>query len=225
MNFLTKLIITQIILVFVMVFVLFYYKLFSLWVFVGVVIHGLTFMSGFSYLIYNGFQEEQKQQNSSEKVKSLGYCWDKANEVLSKMVGGDTIVWQQGKGRTSDIRSFFDGRKIVNFRSMQGTTASSHLPVLIIFNMETDDVVRYISNPAADFITNPWHEFKPFDKQEPIYMGGRQPYDRRYKDNFTPQSDVQISFNRDQQGGGSINPTQAHRDRVIDRLNQNTRNK
>lgn len=121
---------------------------------------GVGYFGGYAYMRYVAALRERQNQHR----KTIEYCWKKLNERLISMPGGDALVWEGGKGRESTIRRFADkAGKLHEFRSFYGFLERARQNVVAIWDVENEDVARYVASPPGTVLEDPFHEFKPFD--------------------------------------------------------------
>jgi len=157
--------------------------LFNGWMFIGLVFMGLLYLFGYLYLInhYKAMKEEDEREKASKK--KLDWCWDRVNEMLKRRPDGQGLEWRRGIGRRSEYRTYYDGIQHRAFRSMEGYLAETQQIVVVIYDIDNDDIVRYVANPSEEMISNHFHDFKPVSRRESSGFGypskyGRSKYDR-----------------------------------------------
>lgn len=156
--------------------------LFSIWVFFGSLMLISLYLFGYFYVLnYFKAKEEIDRQEKSNK-KKLDYCWERANHLLRNMAGGQGLEWNRGTGRRSEYESFHNGIQMCGFRSMEGYLSDTQQLVVLIYDIENDDIVRYYANPPPSILDNHFHKFKPFQGKESLGVQPpyNRPYDRRY---------------------------------------------
>ena len=155
--------------------------LFTFWIFIGIVILGTMYLFGYFYVLNHFKLMEEIDRKETVNKKKLDWCWDRANVILKKMVGGQGLSWAKGVGRKSEYRTFHNGIQLCGFRSMEGYLAGTQQLVVIIFDIENDDIVRYHADPTPNVIDDHFYEFKPFQSKE-SFVGRNMsmPYRSKY---------------------------------------------
>jgi len=157
-----KFFIAVIIFLVVIIAVSFFFKLYSIWSLVGMIFYTIVFFVLYLFILYEGRRLEIEKHNYEEKKQSFKWCWNKINEVLRKMPGGEGVEWEGGFGKRSEIKYFTDGKIQHPFRYVFGSLSETKQPVLIIFDIDKEDIARYYANPTPTLIENPFNGFKPF---------------------------------------------------------------
>lgn len=172
-------------------------KTFSGWTFGGMIFYILIFAGGYAFLMFGKKQEREHLQEEMNKKYKFDYCWNRANIILRRMAGGQGLEWDAGFGRKSEYRSFYDGVQSRPFMSMLGYLSNTQQLVLVIYDIDRDNIARFVTNPDVDMLANHFKNFRPFARGSGTGMddmmlryGGR-PYpihSRRYSSSRTPIS-------------------------------------
>jgi len=170
--------------------------LFDGFTFFGIVFYITLYLVGYFY-IRNGFIKRQQEADELRANKNkFDYCWGRVNHILRRMPGGQGLQWSKGIGRRSVFKTFYDGIQNKPFRSMIAHLENSQQIVLVIYDIDNDDIVEFITNPHPDYFDNPFLNFKPFSR-----IGGGMAYegDRRYLPRgYSPQrGKSRVSINID----------------------------
>lgn len=171
---------------------------FSLWIFFGLLFYVGLFFGGYSFIIVSFNLLEEQNASERNRKNKFDWCFERINVILKRMTGGQGIQWDGGTGRHSEFRSYFDGVQNKPFRSMMGFLSHTQQSVLIIFDIDNDDIVRFSTNPNIDLVQNHFHDFNPFKRQTSINrMNSGRPlkYNSRYKNGKT--SPVSIHLGND----------------------------
>lgn len=151
--------------------------MFSMWTFIGIVFYIVMFVAGFIYIrvgIENSMNEEEEFHRKKQR---FDWCWERVNTMLKSMPGGQGIQWASGVGRKSIYKTYNDGTQNKPFRSMLAHLENTQQLVAIIYDIDNDDIVSFMSNPPPDIIDNPFLNFKPFARGESGHTR-YSPYDR-----------------------------------------------
>lgn len=155
--------------------------LFSIWLFVGIVILSTMYLFGYLYVVNYYKMLEDIDRKELQNKKKFDWCWTRSNEILKKMIGGQGLSWGSGVGRRSEYRSFHNGIQLCGFRSIEGFLSGSQQLVIIIYDIENDDVVRYYANPSPDIIDDHFFNFKPFQSKESFSGMNQSRYPYNYR--------------------------------------------
>jgi hypothetical protein len=138
--------------------------LFNMWMFFGLLFLGILYIIGYLYVVNYYYFTLQQQKDDNENKRKLDYCWNRANQILHNMPGGQGLEWRSGIGRRSEFRTFYDGIQNKPYRSMMGYLSETQQFVVLIYDIDGDDIVRFYADPSADIIVNHFYEFKPFQQ-------------------------------------------------------------
>lgn len=178
---------------------------FSGWVFFGMIFYIGLFVGGYFYIIIAWQNDKETEQYENQRKQKFDWCFRKANEALRNMPGGQGIEWDSGFGRVSDFKTFNDGTQNKPFRSILGYLSGTQQLVLIIYDIDNDDIVKYDANPSPDIITNHFHNFNPFKSGRSGGFGGdfAPRYDRYgRKTSRARRGGISIHMNPDDDLGG-----------------------
>ena len=201
--------------------------LFTFWTFIGIIFYIVMFVGGFIYIkvgIENSMNEEEDIYRRKQR---FDWCWERVNILLKSMPGGQGIQWASGVGRKSIYKTYHDGIQNKPFRSMLAHLENSQQLVAIIYDIDNDDIVSFITNPSPDVIDNPFLNFKPFSRGEGGGGFSRfSPYGSRYPSSRSRSGRRPISIRvgdddyDDFSGGGSSSqqPNQGSVDKAVDIL-------
>lgn len=156
----------------VLAIIIIWIGLFSIWIFFGMLFLGALYIFGYFFVIayFNSLKEKNQEENANRK--KLDWCWNQVNKILRNMPGGQGIEWRKGIGRQSEVKTFYDGIQHRPFRSMMGYLAETQQLVVIIYDIDNDDIVRFHADPSPDIIQNHFNGFKPFSTQGSSFGGG-----------------------------------------------------
>lgn len=138
---------------------LIYLDMFESTLFFGIVILAMDYALVYLYLVLS-MRAEQAENADKDK---FNYCWQKANEMLLSMPGGDRLEWWTGVGRNSQIKTYQEGNMRRRFRSMYGYLTGKRQGVIIIWDIDNEDIAAYWSNPGTDKLSDPFKDFKPYE--------------------------------------------------------------
>jgi len=137
---------------------------FSIAVFFGVVIIVIDY---FIVYVILKLSYKKKENEFNDKGK-FNYCWNKMNELLSRMPNGNSVDWWGGVGRTSVIKSYLHAGKTRSFRSMYGLLSHEKQGVVIIWDIDNEDIAGYFADPSAEILVEPFKFFKPVETETQI---------------------------------------------------------
>lgn len=187
----------------------FYFEIFDWDSFYGVFIMLAAYIAGYVYLVWAASRDKK----DLETIKTLDYCWRVASEILQRMPDGTSVEWKQGEGRSAEIRYFYDNNKKRAFRAMFGISSNTRRPVIVIFDMDTDDVAKYYSNPTPQLLEDPWYNFKPFyNPMAEQLMRTKMMMGRGKKGRRGGMSGLTINYGE----GGGFEPDDDFADRAVD---------
>lgn len=138
---------------------------FSGWTFAALAFYLVMYIGGLIYIkvgIQNALENDEELNRRKQK---FDWCWERANTILKAMPGGQGLQWASGVGRKSIYKTYYDGIQNKPFRSMLAHLEYSQQLVLVLYDIDGDDVVGFITNPGPDLIENPFLNFKPFSRQ------------------------------------------------------------
>jgi hypothetical protein len=126
---------------------------------------------------------EKRKAKPKDNKRGLDYCWMKANEALKRMDGAETMEWDEGLGRETTLQKFFssEGKESKEFRSFLARLKSGNQLVIVLWDIEDEVIAKYVANPSADLMEEPFKDFKPFGKEERI---GFDRFGRRRDERF-----------------------------------------
>lgn len=169
-------IIVTFILIVVVVGVSLFFKLYDGWAFFGVLFYTGIFILFYVFLSYDEHKRKQEKKQKNIKKLSLQYAWERINYLLQRMAGGDGLEWDSGFGKKSEIKYFSDGKKQKPYRAVLGRLSNQGQQVIIIFDIDEDEIVKYNASPSPEQIINPFHDFDPYSQNTNISQYPR--YDR-----------------------------------------------
>lgn len=182
MNEKAKFFIALIIFFIIIIVISIFMKIYSIWSLIGMIFYTILFFALYLYILYEGRRLEIERHNRDEKKQTFKWCWNKVNDILRKMPGGEGLEWGGGFGKRSEVKYFSDGKIQHPFRYIFGNLSESKQPVLIILDVDKEDIGRYYANPTPSLLDNPFDSFRPFSGQERDNFGYRDwrfGYDRR----------------------------------------------
>ena len=187
----TKFFIGAFVILGVVVTLTFILDLYSIWTLFGMIFYSIVFFSFYIFILYeeNRINFENKQRE--EKKQTFKWCWNKTNEILRKMPGGQGISWEGGFGKRSEIKHFSDGKIQHPFRYIFGTLESGQ-PILIVFDIDREDIARYYANPTPKLIDDPFYKFNPFSRGLNDNFYDKYPHrfgDKRFGNSNVPYPD------------------------------------
>ena len=149
---------------FIIIMILVATESFDVWAFSGMIFYGLIFAGGYAFIIYGQKEEQKRLAEENRRKQKFDWCWDRANDILRRMAGGQGLSWAKGFGRSSEYQSFYDGVQSRPFRSMLGYLSNSKQLALVIYDIDRDDIVRFVTNPDPTLLDNHFRYFRPFAK-------------------------------------------------------------
>jgi len=152
---------------------------FNVWIFFGLLFYVGLYLGGYIFVMVSFNHMEESRINDSNRKAKFDWCIERVNKILTKMPGGQGLEWDQGTGRVSEFKSYFDGVQNKPFRSMLGYLAKSQQLVLIIYDIDNDDIVRFNANPSNNVVEDHFFSFNPF-KRETGFSGGQIGRPQRY---------------------------------------------
>lgn len=175
------------------------FELFDAWAFFGVIFYIAIFFVFVLYIQFDASRRAYKREQENINKKSLNNCWQRVNSLLRAMPNGDSVEWSSGFGRKSELRYFNINGKNKPYRSVLAHSVRNSQLVVVIYDIEEDDIVKYIGNPTPDLISDPFAGFNPSGKSENFgggfgnnrfdRYGRRIPYDNQsHTPYITPQS-------------------------------------
>ncbi len=138
--------------------------LFDGWTFFGIIFYLLVYIGGYAYVKIGMKNRDSNYDEILQRRLKFDWCWERINQILKSMPGGQGIEWASGVGRKSSIKSYFDGVQNKPFRSVLAHLEDSQQYVMIIYDIEGDDIAEFIANPSTEIIDNPFLNFKPFSR-------------------------------------------------------------
>lgn len=136
-----------------------YLDMFESTLFFGILILALDYILVYLYLVLS-MRAEQAEDADKDK---FNYCWQKANEMLIKMPGGDRMEWWSGVGRQSQIKTYQEGNQRRRFRSMYGMLTGKRQGIIIVWDIDNEDIAAYWTNPTNEKLSDPFKDFKPYE--------------------------------------------------------------
>lgn len=186
----------------ILIILLLSYDLFDVWTFVGMVFYVLLFIGGYIFISVGTKDYEAVMREESARKQKFDYCWEHANMILRRLPGGEGLEWASGFGRKSEFRNYHDGVQNRPFRSMLGYLSQSQLLVLIIYDIERDDIVRFVTNPDPDIIESPFRNFRPFSRGTGARVEDYDEYGRPYSPIYQRKSKYKHPIAINIGGGG-----------------------
>jgi hypothetical protein len=175
------------------------------WTFFGILFYIALYIGGYAYVRIGMQNRDAENDSSLQRRLKFDWCWERINQILKSMPGGQGIEWASGVGRKSWIKSYFDGVQNKPFRSVLAHLEYTQQLVMIIFDIEGDDIAEFITNPSPELMDNPFLYFKPFargtERDSGLDRFGGYNSSRRY-----PYSHSRYSHRGSSGGGGlSVN--------------------
>lgn len=156
-----------------------YFELYDAWAFFGIMFYTFLFFVFIAFLSYDSSRRIAEKKRMQVKKSSLSDCWNKTNDLLRRMPGGEGLEWAKGFGRKSELRYFGSGENKKTFRSLYGNLSKSRQLVVIIFDVEEQVIARYVANPTPALISDPFHKFDPMNSQS-----SQRPFDYRDRSRY-----------------------------------------
>jgi len=135
---------------------------FNGWSFFGIIFCALIYLGGYLYVKIGMDNRASDLDTVLQRRQKFEFCWERINEILKSMAGGQGIEWASGVGKRSGIKSYYDGVQNKPFRSVIAHLENTQQLVIIIFDIEGDDISEFITNPSAELIDNPFLNFRPY---------------------------------------------------------------
>ncbi len=149
-------------------FLLFYLDLFETSTFIGILVVIFDYLGVYMFLLLT----KNEQDHATNEKDKLPYCWTKASEMLRYgMPGGDKLEWWGGEGRNSQVRTYYDGNQRRKFRSLYGFLTRNKQGVIILWDIDGEDIAAYWTQPSVQRLSDPFHEFKPFFREDSMQRG------------------------------------------------------
>lgn len=121
---------------------------------------------GLSTIMFFGtlwaMSQHKKILEPKEKKKDFNYDWQRLNEIIRNRTNGDVMEWDMGIGMRSEIKSIKVGEKIEHYRSFYGYLYYSRQEVIVIYQRDKEDIVRWFANPSPEVINDPFKFFEPY---------------------------------------------------------------
>lgn len=190
--------------------------MFDGWAFGGMFFYLVLFLLGYAFIIIGKNQEAKRLAEEANMKQKFDYCWSHANAILRRMAGGQGLEWASGFGRKSEYRTYYDGVSNKGFRSMLGFLSNTQQLVLVIYDIERDDIVRFVANPDPDLLENHYRNFKPFARGGGGSFDDYDPYGRPFSGLYSrgarSRAPISINVGDGFDGGGGRPPPQAKPD-------------
>lgn len=230
------LLITSIAVLVLLVFISIVSKTFNGWTFFAVVFYIVLYLGAYSYVKIGIENRKNDNDITLQRRNKFDHTWERINQILKSMPGGQGIEWASGVGRKSWIKSYFDGVQTKPFRCVLAHLEYTQQVVMIIFDIEGDDIAEFITNPAPELMDNPFLQFKPFarggaERDDGLDRFGGYNNSRRYSQPMNPMGVARrpgggVSVNIDGIGGAlprdgydnRVNPPKDIVDNAINKL-------
>jgi len=175
---------------------------FSAWTFFGAIFYILLTIAGYSFIMLGKNIDNMKANEEQNKKQKFDWCWERVNLILKRMPGGQGLQWDEGTGRTSQYRSYYDGVQNHGYRSMSAYLSKTQQVVVVIYDINRDDIVRFDTNPSPQVFENHFYHFKPFSRGNATAefdprLAGQRPYGLHSR-----RMPVQVNIGGDDLGGG-----------------------
>ena len=166
------------------------YGLLNAWVFFGMLFYLIFYLVGYFFII-NGWKKDRALElENAQRKQKFEWCFSRVNKILKSMPGGQGIEWDSGFGRVSDFRTFHDGTQNKPFRSIMGYLSGTQQLVLVIYDIDNDDIVKFYADPTPRLINNHFVDFDPYHNSSssltginPYAKGSKRYYDYLRKNN------------------------------------------
>lgn len=142
------------------------------WSFFAILFYVGLYIGGYSYVRIGMKSRTDENNKMLQRRQKFDWCWERINQILKSMPGGQGVEWASGVGRKSWIKSYFDGIQNKPFRSILAHLERTQQLVLIIFDIDGDDISEFITNPSPELMDNPFLYFKPFARSGGMEQGG-----------------------------------------------------
>jgi len=139
-------------------------ELFDAWTFGGMLFYVLVFLGGYAFVAIGKIREQKRLEEQASVKQKFDFCWSRVNLILRRLPGGQGLEWSGGFGRKSEFRTYHDGIQNRPFRSMLGFLSNTQQLAIIIYDIERDDIVRFVTNPDPDILENHYKNFRPFSR-------------------------------------------------------------
>jgi hypothetical protein len=165
-------IVTSIIVLIVLIIVSIIGGTFGGWSFFAIIFYVALYLGGYFYVRIGMQGRKTEMDTSLQRRQKFDWCWERINQILKSMPGGQGVEWASGVGRKSWIKSYYDGVQNKPYRSILAHLEYTQQLVMIIFDIEGDDIAEFITNPTPELMDNPFLYFKPFARSGEQGMGG-----------------------------------------------------
>jgi Ca2+/Na+ antiporter len=169
-------------------------QMFDAWMFSGIFFYLFIFLGGYFFVMINKERERKRLEDEANLKQKFDWCWDRVNRILRRMPGGQGLEWASGFGRESEYRTFYDGVQNHGFRSMMGYLSTTQQLVIVIYDINRDDIVRFVTNPDPDLLDNHFRYFKPFSRGGGGYDENNpyNPYNNPYYNRGKPPISINV---------------------------------
>ena len=161
---------------FVLILISIFGGFFNAWTFFGLAFYIIFYIVGYAYVRLGMKSRRDELDSLNQRKQKFDWCWNRVNQILQSMPGGQGIEWSSGVGRKSAFKTFYDGTQNKPYRSIMAHLQDTQQLVSIVYDIDGDDIAVFIANPSADIIENPFLNFKPFDRGSSGGMGGMSGY-------------------------------------------------
>lgn len=140
----------------------------------------IVFIDGI-ILNYIGNMLKERAKNIHDDEDKIPGCWKNINRLLHEMPEGEAIKWEKSFGIRTKEKSFHDGKKLVRFLAVLALNSATNQYNIVIYNIETKNIVQFTSSPDVNQLENLFYKFEPFEKQQMMnpMMGRNSKYARR----------------------------------------------
>jgi len=152
-------------------------KFFNGWAFFSLIFYISLYGGGYAFIRMGMKARQEEREQEFTRKQKFEYCWERANQILKKMPGGQGLEWAGGVSRRSGFKTFYDGVQNKPFRSFMAYLENTQQLVLLIFDIDGDDIADFITDPLPEHHQNPFVNFKPFSRTGDSTDRG---YDGRY---------------------------------------------
>lgn len=170
MDMFRKLIILNVSILVIVFSLILYFELFTPWTFVSVLYYGILFMITYSYVTYSGYLDSLTKEEITDAKQKFDYCFAKISQWSLNQPGGESLTWDAGKGCQHDTKSIPNREgKDTWYMAFIAYTSESQIRSYYVYDIDKENVVKYLPQPTPDIEEDIWSGFKPYDQGQSAY--------------------------------------------------------
>lgn len=128
---------------------------------------------GTFFILRHMLNKGDEEQINAEKKRKWDYSMEKCAEMTKRALGGVSLQWRQGRGRSSAYKIFKVGMNQMQFYVFDAVLSETQEPVMVFWDCDNENVAGFFANPSAEMYDNPFKFWTPMDNSGAQFVTNR----------------------------------------------------